>query len=218
MDQDTTRSPQTDQEKEKAKKLENQVPPWYKNAQEIPSDITDFQFLRDGTTLQTAFLFLAYELVGCVVGKRQWKTLRTTKRISEVVTVSDEAFLLLVLENHWNTLHDPDDENGDTSTKAKGKYTVKGTNETFKGWTEAGIKWYNEIYRSVQQDREDAEEAEDKAKEMFKLWDGVVVVHGKVLRRRKRKFSSSSPSSAEGGEGTSTSRVVALNEIENIAV
>ena len=49
-----------------------------------------------------AYYFFYDCILRCVIGKQEWKRLiRLNKPISTVVSVSDEAFALLVLENSW---------------------------------------------------------------------------------------------------------------------
>ena len=50
----------------------------------------------------TAFTFLVENLAGAVIGQRKWKTTRCYAPLAKHKTIlSDEAFMLLVLENQY---------------------------------------------------------------------------------------------------------------------
>jgi len=52
---------------------------------------------------------LCNHFLPCVVGKKRWKMqIRAGKKVNDVATVSDEAFVLLVLENIWEQMIDMD--------------------------------------------------------------------------------------------------------------
>ena len=48
---------------------------------------------------------LCNHFLACVVGKHDWKW-QTKKELSQVATISDEAFALLILENIWDEWKD----------------------------------------------------------------------------------------------------------------
>ena len=54
------------------------------------------------------FIFLVSFMFGSLIGKRQWNKDKFTERVSQEMTTSDEAFVLLVLENNWDILNDVD--------------------------------------------------------------------------------------------------------------
>ena len=49
----------------------------------------------------TTFTFIVEHLAGAVIGQRKWKTTRCYAPLSKHMSVSDEAFMLLVLENQY---------------------------------------------------------------------------------------------------------------------
>jgi len=58
-----------------------------------------FQLLQqDAQTIKNC----CSHFLACVVGKHNWKQQTKIELISQVATISDEAFALLVLENIWD--------------------------------------------------------------------------------------------------------------------
>jgi hypothetical protein len=50
----------------------------------------------------TTFTFFVEYMAGAVIGQRsRWKTTRCYARLSKHMTVSDEAFMLLILKNQY---------------------------------------------------------------------------------------------------------------------
>jgi hypothetical protein len=80
-------------------------------------------------------LFLVEHLFGQAHGLRNWKASKCYKGISQLLTVSDEAFVLLSIENTWEAIQqeiaadsDDEEEGPKRSLYGKGKYTHSGTN------------------------------------------------------------------------------------------
>jgi len=70
-------------------------------ADELPS-MEDILKLRK--SLQSMRV-LCNHFLPCVVGKKQWKMqIQAGKKVNKIATVSDEAFVLLVLENIWSDM------------------------------------------------------------------------------------------------------------------
>jgi len=65
--------------------------------------LTQIQLLQEDA--QTMEIFCNHFLA-CVVGKHDWKQQTKKELISQVATISDEAFALLVLENIWDEWKD----------------------------------------------------------------------------------------------------------------
>jgi hypothetical protein len=93
-----------------------------------------------------------------VVGVANFKSSSTSKYVSSFVKISDEAFALLVLENcetRWRDML----RRGVTKSKLPCKYTDgglslnNGRSRTHKGWSNAGLTRYNELFREVRSDR-----------------------------------------------------------------
>jgi len=94
-------------------------------------------------------LFLVSHIFGSIIGKRQWNKDKFNKKSSEVMTTSDEAFVLLVIENNWDILNDVEN--------AQPKYTSKKSTSNRKndGWNNEGIVRYNELVAQVKKNRKE---------------------------------------------------------------
>ena len=173
---------------------EEGVPPWKRKDGYVPfgGDVKNLTSQRmfmnvDGDeVVNEFFLFFAYELVGCIVGRRNWKQRRCAYPVSTAITVSDEAFLLLQVENQWSDLT----SQGTRSTRHphinKGRYTKMGTNRANDGWTSEGIERFNELVHLVQMNRKcrENEDVEEATRAVFLKWDGEDEVG---TRRKKRR-------------------------------
>jgi hypothetical protein len=93
------------------------------------------------------FIFLVSFMFGSLIGKRQWNKDKFTERVSQEMTTSDEAFVLLVLENNWDILNDVDN--------AEAKFTGRTitTNRRNDGWSNEGISRYNDLVKFVKKNR-----------------------------------------------------------------
>lgn len=103
------------------------------------------------------FFFLEY-ILECVAGKKEWKKDKYSCRVSKAVTVSDEAFALLLLNNSWEVFQEyANNENqGQEGARinAKPKFTAKrGGSRRFEGWSRAGIAEYNNLCQRIVADR-----------------------------------------------------------------
>ena len=121
-----------------------------------------------------AFNWFFGEFMECVSGKRVWSRHKYHNLISEavnrdtgvqIITVSDEAFGLLLLENYldkWKKQFVAKANGVVLDKKLDGKYTASSKgNYVFGGWSKAGQKRFNYYVRMVKEDRASA-----KAKEM----------------------------------------------------
>jgi hypothetical protein len=93
-----------------------------------------------------------------VVGAAKFRSKVLVQFLSNFVTVGDEAFALLVLENcedKWMDMH----SNKITKSKMTNKYTdggssVKsGRSRMLKGWSNKGLNRFNELFKMVRKDR-----------------------------------------------------------------
>ena len=134
---------------------------------EMP-ELDDIMCLRNGgmneldenhLTKKVAYFFFIEHLLECVAGKKEWKKDKWSCKISNVVSVSDEAFALLLLSNSWEVFKEyavvkASQEMSGTKLVAKPKYTSKrGGSRRFEGWTRAGIAEYNTLCQRIVQDR-----------------------------------------------------------------
>ena len=111
------------------------------------------------------------ELVSCVVSKVKFRQAKTEMVISKFVTISDEAFALVCLLNSYNCwcqMYLTNDMRKTSHVGTRSKYTNSGnavlngsTNDSdeecgstrrYCGWSEAGLKKYNELYDAVEAD------------------------------------------------------------------
>jgi len=100
-----------------------------------------------------------------VVGVAFWRKHSAKMTISEMVTVPNKAFALLLLENYWDTwstknleAYQKEATYDERTIKKKRtatweKYTTNAwRSKIFGGWS--GLAWFKELFLSVRQDRE----------------------------------------------------------------
>jgi hypothetical protein len=123
--------------------------------------------LRSSTTDEEreAFYWFAGEFVESVAGRKTWGKQKYSKLMSEgtrvgekpLVSQSDEAFALLIIDNYqerWIIEKKDKEDNIKTSRMRKGKYTcAKSGNREYRGWSKAGILEYGRLLKLVQTDR-----------------------------------------------------------------
>ena len=126
--------------------------------------------LRQSQTAEEkeAFVWFAGELLECVCGKRAWGTRKKYRAtISDatssdtgafIVTVSDEAFALLLYDAYidkWIKRYHQDRNGEPRSKRIVGKYThhTDGASNEYGGWSEEGIRRFNQLCEMVQEDR-----------------------------------------------------------------
>ena len=120
-----------------------------------------------------AYTVVYQRFLPCVVGKLLWHgRLRTATNDNELSTVSDEAFVLLCLENSWERWEDIYKTKGADVFRRRGsdrrdfistvptKYTAGGViypdkkkRSSPRGWNEQGIQRYNSLHKQVKADR-----------------------------------------------------------------
>ena len=158
--------------------------------------------LRDDPSKKEAFFFFAREFIPCVVKRLYFRQNKYVDLLSEFVTVSDEAFTLLLLENNivrWDAMysagitkstehmppqkfHSAEEKAGATKTN-----TDKSSAVGKDGYSvEAAIR-YNEYYDSVEVQRRQSntESVEEELKERMKDLDGNKT-KGDNKKKRKR--------------------------------
>ena len=105
------------------------------------------------------YLFFYDCILRCVVAKMRWKHLvRRNQPIDSLITVSDEAFALLVLENGWEKWTEQyKDKTTDKKARKERKslYTndVREGNSSFDGWKPEGLDRFNMLVYKVIKDR-----------------------------------------------------------------
>ena len=95
----------------------------------------------------------------CVVGDNTWKANHLKRPVEEFVTNSDEAFALVTLENNYKRWSEMHKTGSSKQCVIEAKYTNSGESKKdgktkeFSGWSEEGIKRFNELHRLVKLDR-----------------------------------------------------------------
>ena len=93
-----------------------------------------------------------------VVGLAAYRSQVGVKFLRHFVTVCDEAFVLLMLENNearWMDMYSRDA----TKSTLVNKFTDGGTSQkngrsrSFSGWSNAGLNRFNELFKMVERDR-----------------------------------------------------------------
>jgi len=133
----------------------------------------------------TTFTFIVEHLAGAVVGQRKWKTARCYVPLSASMSVSDEAFMLLLLENQYDMWKE-----SETTRVGRGRYTDKAPNKKFCGWSNEGIRRFNELNTQVMENRNKqySKEVEDAAyKTLAGRYEKMISVKRKNGRKRRRQ-------------------------------
>ena len=135
----------------------------------------------------TTFTFIVEHLAGAVIGQRKWKTTRCYAPLTKHMSVSDEAFMLLVLKNQYELWM-----NSETTKVGRGKYTENGPNKKFCGWTNEGMRWFNELIEEVRTNQnkpysKDVEEATFKT--LAERYKALLAGSRKNSRKRRRHGS-----------------------------
>ena len=83
-------------------------------------------------------------MVPFVTGKGEWRKNKSTKVVSEIVSPTDEAFALVVLENKYETWIPKDSDNVPSAKYTSGNRT-KDSSGKYEGWNIGGLKRFNEL-------------------------------------------------------------------------
>lgn len=116
---------------------------------------TDTHKLREDCTKEE-FKICAELCFSAMISRQKWNRNHYIVDLSSMVTIADEAFALLTLENNvdeWIDIATKDEDSHKKGTSTR--YTGKGTNNdgTKKGWTLDGKKRFNDLYDAVKRDR-----------------------------------------------------------------
>jgi hypothetical protein len=136
-------------------------------------------------TKPESYAYFCVHFIPAIVGERNWtKLCRATMGVKEtfkrLVTVSDEAFALLLLENYWDRWvaeweekKKADEDGRDVSFKGLPKTRYSENNpdiKKFGGWRR-GAKRYNELYQDVELERSNREDSTRLDEEMDKRYE-----------------------------------------------
>jgi len=133
--------------------------------------------------------FFFYDcILRCVVAKMKWKHLvRRNLSIDTLITVLDEAFALLVLENGWEKWtkqckNKTTDKKAKKDMKSLHTNDVREGNSSFDGWKPEGLDRFNMLVYKVIRDRKSVEgKAFDK-----QYNDGLLQASSAATRKKKR--------------------------------
>jgi hypothetical protein len=145
---------------------------------EVITDAVWFEnvmLMRDDA--EGAYGLFCEHVLSHVVGRDVWKRLSPTHTVSQIATVSDEAFALLLLENSWEMWVAVATEQRDVPSP---KYSMRGPGtKKYQGWTEEGIARFNELFDEVEEDRRIDKGIFEEAFKTFKL--------GKAADKQKKR-------------------------------
>jgi hypothetical protein len=132
----------------------------------LPSMSEMFELSDDAVTYQ----WVCSAMIKCVVGNTMWNRRYYKEALSDIATCSDEAFLLLTLENNYGRWLDEwkwlkanrDVEKEDRAPKNfrvamytnSGHSKKNGRSKRFSGWSREGYLRFNAIYALVAADRQ----------------------------------------------------------------
>lgn len=107
-----------------------------------------------------------------MVNAKHWKTNKASVEVSELLTVSDEALALIVLENNYKEWIEKAKGNIIDKKKRLTRYTHGGQNHngTKKGWSMEGKKRYNEIFTAIRLERT-RPTSKSREQTLMKQWD-----------------------------------------------
>jgi len=162
---------------------------------------TTFEEVLDNVRGEGGIYFsICYSFLPSVVGQtwgNKWKVaLKRGKSMQEVATPSDEAFMLLVLDNNWvdwseRAFGDESESAGDEDgskrkRKSKAKFTASAGSSKNKGWSADGKRMFKQLRKLVERTRSDNREWDVAflarlASESGQKLDGIKVRKERVL-------------------------------------
>ena len=138
-----------DQEEAKAKMKERT----WDMIELIDNGTNDFENMRVNENPNYFIAFVDLCLIHCVTSLT-WRYNSYNTPVSKIFTVSDEAFVMLLLEHNAKDLKLVHKNQHKIDRKdSVPKYTKVKGNERFQGWHKNGLKRYNELYKIVQLNR-----------------------------------------------------------------
>ena len=151
-------------------------------AEGVPS-LQDMIALRTGPNQGRAYAFYCFHFLPCVLGRKNWvEGLRRGYEWKKFVSLSDEAYGLLVLENLWDQWQwefgNPDATKSDKRIKGGGPVYSTGIGKEaklMKGWSKEGVVRLNALMELVRMDRTDIEAANPGETEAARVaWEGFM--------------------------------------------
>lgn len=136
-----------------------------------------------------AYSFLCRVLLPCSVGKSKWTQDCTTKKVSEMSTIVDEGFCILVLRNYWNRWWTMVETGRKKADEVPSVWTNDGCGagaSTNGGWSKEGREELGKINQLVTNDRE----SETTKLQREKFENGILNYYScrnKEKKNKKRK-------------------------------
>jgi hypothetical protein len=150
-------------------------------------------------SIQNAFLWMAENIMQDVAGRKNWNCQVKSKGLMRnCVTVSDEAFAILLLDNNMEKWREQVEEKEDQENQNGGGTTVT-TKYTASGrmWSRKGMSRFVEIYNVVSEgraaDKNRTTTWDAKLREMWK----AEILGKKPQGRNRRKTPMTEPSFIE---------------------
>ena len=126
--------------------------------------------IRELSTAGDPYFWLCSTLIPCVVGWKVWNRRYKKETISDIATCSDEAFVILTLENNYDRWmaeatwlarnkdkDDPMDQEEknfpDSRFTNSGRSKQNGRSKRLQGWAREGYLLFNALYEQVKEDR-----------------------------------------------------------------
>jgi hypothetical protein len=149
-------------------------------------------------SVQNAFLWMAENIMQDVAGRKNWNCqVKSKGLLRNCVTVSDEAFAILLLDNNMEKWREQVEEREDQENQNGGGTTVT-TKYTASGrmWSRKGMSRFVEIYNVVSEGRaNDKNRATTWAANLREMWK--VEILGKKPQGDRRRTPMSEPSFIE---------------------
>ena len=175
-------------------------------------DLSDFKEFRKNEESFDAFV--KYFLKKTYTKEWDNKRWESTTKLSDIMTVSDEAFVYLVLENNWERWLDINDRSKnkcvpsrrDASDRINSNILPKYTNinghpsyeggKVGRGWSHAGIERFNEICNILIKDRRQNANVEKKLLAAIRS----EMMETKRAKKRRRKATPPPKAYVDYGE------------------
>ena len=144
----------------------------------------------------------------CIVGSKTWKKEITNKKLSQIMSVSDEALAYLIYENNKIVWMRMIETKNTKKTDVKTKYTAeRGGNVLNNGWSREGLLRFNTYVKWVKDERKLQKRKEYECK--FLLYKQNTITNMELEKKRtidnlEAITPYADPSSDEESDGEST--------------
>jgi hypothetical protein len=131
------------------------------------------------STNEPAYLYFCTHFLKPIVGNASWRLHSLRQPLSTFVTVSDEAFALLTLENNYARWCKMWEKRCYKSCEVAAQWTnagvskANGQSKRFFGWKPEGYRRFNELYINIKKDRETRATFEGKLQEQLQTSNTV---------------------------------------------